>query len=100
MAHWARINDQNIVIEVICMDNDMPNEGEDWIAENLEGHWLKTSYNTISNTHRLGGMPFRKNYAGIGYLYDSQRDAFIRPRPNEKAILDEETCDWIIPEED
>lgn len=99
MAHWAKIDENGIVIDVIRIDNSEPNEGKDWIEQNLEGQWIQTSYNTIGGIHRLGGTPFRKNYAGKGYFYDAQRDAFIRPKPIPEAVLDEETCDWIIPED-
>jgi hypothetical protein len=89
MAHWAEINDNNIVIRVTVGDNNDPNgdEGYQWLVENLGGTWIKTSYN--GNT--------RKNYAGIGFTYDSERDAFISPKPFDSWILDESTCRWEAP---
>ena len=54
--------------------------------------WIQTSYNTQGGKHKLGGTPLRKNYAGIGYTYDSQRDAFIPPCPYASWVLDEDTC--------
>jgi hypothetical protein len=89
MAHWAEINDNNIVIRVTVGDNNDPNgdEGYQWLVENLGGTWIKTSYN--------GNI--RKNYAGIGFTYDSERDAFISPKPYESWILDEATCSWNAP---
>jgi hypothetical protein len=57
----------------------------------------RTSYNTQGGVHTLGGTPFRKNYAGIGYTYDPVRDAFIPPQPTPDAVLDEATCQWIVP---
>ncbi len=59
--------------------------------------WKKTSYNTRANVHILGGTPFRKNHAGIGYTYDEDRDAFIPPKPYPSWILNEETCTWQSP---
>jgi hypothetical protein len=61
------------------------------------GTWIQTSYNTRGGVHSLGGTPLRKNYAGIGYTYDSQRDAFIPPKPYASWTLDEETCLWNAP---
>jgi len=96
MAHWAEIDENNIVLRVLVTDDNLPNEGYDWLIEVLGGTWIKTSYNTHRGKHLLGGEPLRKNYAAIGYLYDTQRDAFIPPKPSENAILDEETCLWVL----
>lgn len=87
MAHFAEIDKDNIVIRVLVTDNNAPNEGFDWLIENFGGTWIQTSYN--SN--------FRKNFAGIGYFYDSELDAFIGPQPYPSWILDEETCQWKSP---
>jgi hypothetical protein len=58
----------------------------------------RTSYNTHNGVHRLNGIPFRKNYAGIGYTYDETRDAFIPPKPNYPSwVLNEDTCRWQAP---
>ena len=86
MAHWAEINEENLVIRVLVGDNNDPegDEGYKWLIDNLGGTWIKTSYN--------GNI--RKNYAGIGYSYDEERDAFIAPKCHEEAILDENTCQW------
>jgi len=91
MAHWAEIDENNIVLRVIVGDNNDPNgdEGYQWIIENLAGTWVKTSYNAN----------IRKNFAGLGFTYDENRDAFIPPKPVESWILDEETCRWVDPEE-
>ena len=59
--------------------------------------WVKTSYNTIAGMHTQGGTPLRKNYAGIGYTYDSIRDAFYAPKPFASWLLNEETCQWQAP---
>lgn len=87
MSHFAEIDENNIVTRVLVGDNNMPNEGYDWFVENLGGTWIKTSYN--------GSI--RKNFAGIGYTYDEQLDAFIPPKPFESWSLNEETCLWQAP---
>lgn len=88
MSHFAKI-ENSIVTEVIVAEQDF--------IDTIEGTWVQTSYNTHGNVHALGGTPLRKNYAGIGYTYDSVRDAFIAPMPvNEFTyILDEDTCLWV-----
>lgn len=100
MAHWAKINENSIVENVIVTSNDEADEGESWIAENLGGIWVKTSYNTIAGKHKLGGEPLRKNFASVGFTYDEARDAFIPPKPSEEYMLDEATCTWYLPELD
>ena len=97
MAHWAEIDETNTVVRVLVGNNDDLNEGLDWIFENLGGTWVKTSYNTHGGIHVLGGVPFRKNYAGIGYTYDTERDAFIPPKTFPSWALNEETCLWDPP---
>jgi hypothetical protein len=87
MAHFAELDDKNLVIRVLVTDNQASNEGYDWLLENLGGTWVQTSYN--------GNI--RKNFAGIGFTYDSDRDAFIPPQPFESWELDEETCRWVAP---
>jgi hypothetical protein len=99
MAHWAEIDENNIVIQVTVGDNDDPNgdEGYQWLIDNLGGTWLKTSYNTFGGVHAASGTPFRKNFASVGFTYDEVRDAFIPPKPFESWILHEETCQWDSP---
>lgn len=87
MSHFAEIDENNIVLRVLVGDNNMPNEGYDWFVENLGGTWVQTSYN--------GNI--RKNFAGIGYTYDEERDAFIPPKPYESWTLNETTCRWQAP---
>jgi hypothetical protein len=99
MAHYAFLDKNNIVTEVIVGKN----EGEEGI--NWEQHYgsfrgqlcKRTSYNTVNGIHSLGGTPFRKNYAGIGMTYDSNRDAFIPQKPFNSWILNEQTCNWDAP---
>jgi hypothetical protein len=87
MAHFAEVNENNIVTRVLVTDNSAVNEGLDWLQETFGGKWIQTSYN--------GNI--RKNFAGIGFIYDSERDAFIAPKPFESWDLDEETCRWVAP---
>jgi hypothetical protein len=87
MSHFAEIDDNNLVIRVLVGDNNAPNEGYDWFVENLGGRWIQTSFNAN----------FRKNFAGIGFTYDEQRDAFIPPKPFDSWILNEDTCQWEAP---
>lgn len=85
MAHFAEIDKNNKVIQVLVTSNDEPDEGYQWLIDNLGGTWIKTSYN--------GNI--RKNFAGIGFTYDSVRDAFIPPKPEVgEWILNEDTCLW------
>ena len=99
MAHWAELDENNIVLQVVVGSNDDPDEGYQWLIDNLGGTWVKTSYNTYGGKHLLGGTPFRKNYAGVGDTYDVQRDAFISPKPEgDGSIFNEQTCRWEIPD--
>jgi hypothetical protein len=90
MAHWAELDDTNKVLRVTVGDNNEPDEGYQWLIDNLGGRWVQTSYNALTNG-------FRKNYAGTGYTYDETRDAFIPPKPYPSWVLDEETCRWESP---
>jgi len=97
MAHWAELDENNIVTRVLVGSNEDPDEGYQWLIDNLGGTWVKTSYNTQGGVHSLGGTPLRKNYAGIGYSYDATRDAFIPPKPFNSWLLNEDTCLWDAP---
>lgn len=97
MSHFAQIDSNGIVIQVLVGDDSFTNEGYDWFVENLGGTWVKTSFNTNGGVHRTGGIPLRKNYAGQGYKYDATRDAFIAPQPYASWTLDEATCQWQAP---
>jgi len=97
MAHFARLDKSNKVIEVLVLNNAVITDedgveqeqlGIDFLSNLFGGEWWKqTSYNGN----------FRKNYAGAGFFYDSVRDAFIRPQPFPSWILDEDTCIWEPP---
>ena len=92
MAHYAKI-ENGIVTQVNVVEDDFLQENPDRYA----GLWVKTSYNTQGGVHLLGGTPLRKNFAGIGFTYDQERDAFIAPKPFTKWILNEDTCQWEAP---
>lgn len=93
MSHFAQINQDNIVTQVIVAEQDFIDSG----VVGDPSTWIQTSYNTFGGQHRLGGTPLRKNYAGVGYLYDLELDAFIAPKPFESWILNTETCLWEAP---
>ena len=107
MASFAKIGLNNKVIAVHSVVNEVLHDangveqevnGIDFLTK-LHGWaiWKQTSFNTYGGVHKLGGTPFRKNHAGIGYTYDEDRDAFIAPKPYASWILNENTCLWKAP---
>jgi len=97
MAHYAFLDENNIVTEVI-VGKEEGNFNWEQQYGSFRGQLCKrTSYNTYGGVNKLGGTPFRKNYAGIGYSYDQTRDAFIPPKPFNSWILNETTCLWNAP---
>ena len=98
MAHWAEIDSDNIVTRVLVVADDKE-DGQTFLAEDLGlgGIWKKTSYNTVGGVHTLGGTPFRKNFAGIGFKFDAAKDAFIPPKPFASWTLNATTCLWEAP---
>lgn len=99
MAHFAKLDENNVVLEVNVLENyvlldengiEQEQKGIDFLVAWSGGYpnWKQTSYNGSK----------RKNYAGTGYIYDPQRDAFIPPKPTPDAVLDEATCQWIVPD--
>jgi len=92
MAHFAKV-ENGVVTQVIVIDQETLNLGH-WGDPSL---WVQTSYNTQGGKHLLGGTPLRKNYAGVGFTYDANRDAFLPPRPFASWVLDEDTCLWGAP---
>lgn len=92
MSHFAKV-ENGIVTQVIVAEQDVIDSGM------FGSGWIQTSYNTYGGSHKNGGTPFRKNYAGVGFTYDSDRDAFIPPQPFLSWILNEETCLWDAPVE-
>ncbi len=101
MAHYAFLNMQNIVTEVIVGkdETDGPTNWEIHYGNIREQVCKRTSYNTLAGEHKLGGTPFRKNYAGIGYTYDHARDAFIPPKEYDSWTLNPNSCTWEAPVE-
>ena len=97
MAHWAELDENNIVLRVAVTSNEHPDEGYQWLIDNLGGRWLKTSYNTARGVHLLGGTPLRWHYASIGDTYDEELDAFIQPCVFKGWIFDKEQMDWFPP---
>jgi hypothetical protein len=92
MAHYAKVTD-GIVTKVIVAEADFFNT----FVDDSAGEWIQTSYNTHGGEHTLGGTPLRKNFAGIGFTYDRQKDAFIPPQPFPSWTLNETTCLWKAP---
>jgi hypothetical protein len=88
MAHFAKIDENNIVQEVLVVDNSLEHRGHDFLANDLRlgGRWIQTSYNNN----------FRKQYAGIGFYYDEVKDIFVQPQPFALWTLDENS-DWQAP---
>ena len=102
MAHYAFIDDNNIVVDVITGRNeDDLAEGvtswETYYGERRGLRCLQTSYNTIAGVHAFGGTPFRGNYAGLEFTYDEALDAFLPPKPYDSWVIDESTFLWNAP---
>jgi hypothetical protein len=109
MASFAKLNSENIVITVVSVVNEVITDSNGVEQEQLginflktlynepNAIWKQTSYNTIGGVHSLGGTPFRKNHAGIGYTYNETKDAFISQKPFNSWILNETTCLWNAP---
>lgn len=93
MSHFAEINKEGTVLRVIVAEQDFIDSGQVGDPKN----WIQTSYNTKGGKHTQGGTPLRKNYAGVGYKYDKNRDAFIPPVVEDDCVLNEETCLWESP---
>lgn len=92
MSHFAKVLDGK-VIQVIVAEQEF----FDTFVDTSAGEWIQTSYNTHGGEHTLGGTPLRKNFAGIGYTYDKDKDAFIPPQPYMSWTLNETTCLWEAP---
>jgi hypothetical protein len=87
LAHFAELDENNIVTRVLVTDNSFTHEGYDWLIDTLGGTWIQTSYNAS----------IRFNFAGIGFSYDPELDAFIAPQPYESWVLVEQTAQWTAP---
>ena len=107
MASFAKIGLNSKVIDVQSIANEILHDSNGVEQENIGikfltdltgwAIWKQTSYNTVANVHLLGGTPFRKNHAAIGYIYDEDKDAFIPPKPFNSWTLNETTCQWDSP---
>jgi hypothetical protein len=102
MAHFVKLGIGNKVIQGVVVHNDVATTeqaGIDFLNNLYKTNdvWKQTSYNTKGGVHLLGGTPFRKNFASVGYRYDQTKDAFIPPRPFTSWTLNEETCLWEAP---
>ena len=92
MPHYAKVKN-NIVVKVIVAEQEFFST----FVDNSPGEWIQTSYNTHGGLHTQGGTPLRKNYAGVGMVYDSVRDAFYAPQPFTSWTLNEDSCLWEAP---
>jgi len=96
MSHFALLDENNVVIFVT--KGRQEDDGKEIELSAQTGNTYKqTSYNTRGGVHLLGGTPFRKNFAGIGYTFDEARDAFIPPQPDPTHVFNENTCLWEQP---
>jgi hypothetical protein len=110
MAYFAELDENSLVLRVVSISSSVMLDGSGNEQESLgvafchqlfgaNTRWVQTSYNTRCGEHVNGGTPLRKNYAGIGFFYDSQRDAFIGPKPDADGwTLNEQTCCWNHPD--
>lgn len=92
MAHFAKIIN-GVVTQIIVAEPEFFTT----FVDTSPGKWIQTSYNTHGGRHSLSGTPLRKNYAGVGFSYDSVKDAFIAPKPFASWVLDNITCLWNAP---
>jgi hypothetical protein len=109
MASFAKLDNNNIVLRVESVVNEVLKDSNGIEQETIgieflktlynepNANWKQTSYNTVGGIHLLGGVPFRKNHASIGYMYELNRDAFIAPKPFNSWVLNENTCLWEAP---
>ena len=99
MAHFAQIDNNSIVVQVLVVDDSVAERGQDFLANDLGlgGTWIQTSYNTFGGIHLNNGTPLRKNFASIGYIYDPVRDAFYEKQPFNSWTLNDDTCIWEAP---
>ena len=105
MASFVKLENGVVVQGIVVSNQDTADEhgveneakGIAFCANLLGGTWKQTSYNTQAGQHTLGGTPFRKNYAGIGYTYDETLDAFVPPKPFASWVLDTDKAQWKAP---
>jgi len=99
MSHFAYVDENNVVTNVLVIEQDVIDTG----AFGDPARWIQTSYNTMGGVHYGpnglpdGGVPLRKNFAGVGFIYDPVRDAFMAKQPYPSWLLNEDTCQWEPP---
>jgi hypothetical protein len=97
MSHWAEIDENNIVLNVLVGNDEEPDEGESFMKSLSNNRWIKTSYNTYGGVHQNGGTPLRMNYAQINGHYDELKDAFYSVQPYPSWTLNQDTYLWEPP---
>jgi hypothetical protein len=99
MAHFAKVNENNIVETVVVVPDDVENRGQDYLANELGmgGKWIKCSYNTLHGQHKTGGTPLRGNFPSVGYIYEEIVDAFIPPKQHPNWKIDYTAFKWVPP---
>jgi hypothetical protein len=98
MAHWAEINEDNVVTRVlVCSNDETPEQNHEWLIQNFGGTWLQTSYNTVQGVHRDGGTPLRGNFAGIGSFYYEEKDVFTMVKPYPSWSWNDDLITWEAP---
>ena len=98
MAHFAQIDENNVVVYVTVVPDEQEHRGQEFMAElGLEGTWIQTSYNTHCNKHAYGKTPLHGNYAGIGWEWLPDEQIFVPPKPHPSWILNTETATWDSP---
>ena len=98
MAHWAEIDENNIVTRVLVSPNEeTPEQNHEWLVQNLGGTWLQTSYNTVAGVHRNGGTPLRGNFAGVGSFYYAEKDVFTTVKPYPSWSWNDDLFSWTAP---
>jgi hypothetical protein len=101
MAHFAKLDENNVVLSIHRVQDDIATDETTGInyLKNLYKweNWKQCSYNTFGGVHKLGGTPLRKNFPGINFTYDPNRDAFLYPKPYPSWTLNETSCLWEAP---
>jgi hypothetical protein len=98
MAHFAQIDENNIVISILKVPDEEEHRGEEYLNQiGFPGRWIQTSYNTFGNEHVFGETPLRANYAKIGGVYDEEYDVFYNQKPNDQVVLNTSTFLWEYP---
>lgn len=89
MSYFAELDDNNVVLRVLSVPDEHEHRGEEYLVNDvgLAGRWIQTSFNAR----------IRKRFAGVGYIYDANRDAFVPPKPSDKAVWNDSIFDWVVP---